>query len=102
MLFTNATVITVDPQRRIIADGAIRVDGERIGAIGKSSDLRTRYPAEEVVDVHGQRVIPGLIDTHVHLAQAMIRGCADHMELIGWLTKRVRLLQGNYTEADGA
>jgi cytosine/adenosine deaminase-related metal-dependent hydrolase len=41
-----------------------------------------------------------LINTHVHLAQAMIRGCADDLELLEWLGKRVWVLQGNYTEED--
>ena len=45
--------------------------------------------------------MPGLIDSHVHTAQAMIRGSADDLGLIDWLIKRVWVLQGNYTEDDG-
>ena len=45
--------------------------------------------------------MPGLIDTHVHLAQAMIRGCADDVSLITWLKDRVWVLQGNYNAEDG-
>lgn len=101
MLFTNATVITMNPQRDIINNGAIATQGNRIVAIDKTPVLRERYPLEEVVDVSGKVIIPGLIDTHVHLAQALIRGCADDMALIQWLCDRVWVLQGNYTHDDG-
>ena len=45
--------------------------------------------------------MPGLIDTHVHTAQAMLRGCADDLTLLDWLGKRVWVLQGSYTAEDG-
>lgn len=101
MLFEHGTIITVDKTRRIIGDGAMLVRGGRIAAVGKTYDLALAFPDEEREDLRGDIVLPGLVDTHVHLAQAMIRGCADDLELIDWLGKRVWVLQGNYDEADG-
>ncbi len=101
MLFTNATIITMNANRDIIMDGAIAIDGNRIVAVGKAKDVLAQYAEDEVVDVHGKLIIPGLIDTHVHVAQALIRGCADDMALIQWLCERVWVLQGNFTEDDG-
>ncbi len=101
MLFTNATIITMNPQRTILSDGAIAIQNDRILAVDKTAVLRVRYPDEEVVDVGGKVILPGLIDTHVHLAQALIRGCADDMALIQWLCDRVWVLQGNFTTDDG-
>lgn len=101
MLFTNATVITMNASRDIITDGAVAVNGNRIVAVGKSAELLAQFGGEEVVDVGGKLIIPGLIDTHVHVAQALIRGCADDMALIQWLCERVWVLQGNFTEDDG-
>jgi len=101
MIYEHGTLITVDPQRRIIADGAMAVEGNRFVAIDKTQALRERFPAEPRTDLRGKVVTPGLVNTHVHLAQAMIRGCADDMELLDWLGKRVWVLQGNYTEEDG-
>ena len=101
MLFTNATVITMNPTRDIITDGAVAVQGNRIVAVGKSDALQRQYHDDEMTDVRGKLIIPGLIDTHVHLAQALIRGCADDMALIQWLCDRVWVLQGNFTEDDG-
>ncbi len=101
MLFTNATIVTMNPARDIITDGAIAVEGNRIVAIGKTGDLQRQFTSGEEIDVQGKLIIPGLIDTHVHLAQALIRGCADDMALIQWLTDRVWVLQGNFTKDDG-
>lgn len=101
MLFTNATIMTMNPTRDIINDGAIAIQNNRIVAIDKTSVLQVRYPHEEVVDVKGKLILPGLIDTHVHVAQALIRGCADDMALIQWLCERVWVLQGNFTHDDG-
>ncbi len=101
MLFTNATIITMNPTRDIITDSAIAIRGNRIIAIGKSDTLLQQYHDDEVIDVKGKLILPGLIDTHVHLAQALIRGCADDMALIQWLCDRVWVLQGNFTQDDG-
>lgn len=101
MLFTNATIITMNPQRDIISNGAIAVQENRIVAIDKTPVLLEQYRDDEIIDVAGKLIIPGLIDTHVHLAQALIRGCADDMALIQWLCERVWVLQGNYTHDDG-
>jgi cytosine/adenosine deaminase-related metal-dependent hydrolase len=101
IIYEGATVITVDSQRRILADGALAVRGDRLAAVGKAAEVRAQFPDARRVNVAGKLVIPGLVDTHVHLAQALIRGCADDMDLIPWLTERVWVLQGNYTEADG-
>ncbi len=101
MFLYNTTIITMDQQRRIISDGALVVQGNRIAAVGKAAELRERYPDEDQVDLGGKLTIPGLIDTHVHLAQALIRGCADDMALIEWLCDRVWVLQGNFSEDDG-
>ncbi|MBU0492797.1 MAG: amidohydrolase [Chloroflexi bacterium] len=100
-IYDGATIITVDPQRRIIRDGALAVQGNRLAAVGKSAEVRAQFPTARRVDISGKLVFPGLVDTHVHLAQALIRGCADDMDLIPWLTERVWVLQGNYTAVDG-
>jgi cytosine/adenosine deaminase-related metal-dependent hydrolase len=101
MLFTNATIITMNPTRDIITGGAIAIKDNRIAAVGKTDALLRQYSGDQVIDVKGKLIIPGLIDTHVHLAQALIRGCADDMALIQWLCERVWVLQGNFTHDDG-
>ncbi|MCJ1315901.1 hypothetical protein MMC15_001221 [Xylographa vitiligo] len=100
MLYTHAIIITVNPVREIILDGALLVHGNLIAAIGKTQTLKSEYPKEEETDLTGRIIIPGLITTHVHTAQSLIRGAADDLELVSWLCERVWVLQGNYTEED--
>lgn len=101
MLFKNATVITMDPKRRIIREGAVAVRGSRIEAVGKSRELSRQFSADEAIDLRGGLLLPGLIDSHIHLAQAMIRGCGEGLPLIRWLTERVWPLEGSYEGEEG-
>ena len=99
VLISGGTIITMDGQRRIINDGAVLVQNGRIIQVGKTAAVRDR--AEVEIDARGMVVLPGLIDTHVHLAQALLRGCADDTALIDWLQKFVWPLQGNFNATDG-
>lgn len=101
MLYTHATIITVNLSRDIIEDGAIRVLDNLIASIGKTDALLKEFPDEEHYDLSGRIIIPGLISTHMHTAQTLLRGAADDLELVGWLCERIWVLQGNFTPADG-
>ncbi|RLG76058.1 MAG: amidohydrolase [Thermoprotei archaeon] len=96
-------IITVDKNRRVIRDGAIAVEGSRIVAVGKREKLDREYKeySDIVIDASRKIVMPGFIDLHVHMAQAMIRGMAQYVKLIPWLKDYVWPLQGNYTKEDG-
>ena len=101
MIFSNATIITMNKDREILTHSAIVIRDDKITDIGKTQEILDKYPEEKVYDCNGNILMPGLIDTHVHTAQAMIRGCADDLRLIDWLFKRVWVLQGNYSNEDG-
>ncbi|KAL0260233.1 hypothetical protein SLS55_003917 [Diplodia seriata] len=101
MLYAHATLITVNAAREIILDGAILVRGDTIADIDKSHVLISKYPGEERTDLTGRIVIPGLINTHMHTAQTLLRGAADDLELVSWLCERIWVLQGNFTADDG-
>lgn len=103
MLYTHATIITVNKDREIIEDGAIYVKegSSTIDDIGKTETLKEKYPEEPTTDFTGHIVMPGLISLHVHLAQSLLRSAADDLELISWLCDRVWPMQGHFTEEDG-
>ncbi len=103
LIFTHATILTMNSGRVIIDDGAILVTGDRIAAIGKSAELIATNPHEQQIDLNGHIVLPGLIDAHVHTAQCMLRGVSEGKRLADfsdWLFGRIFPLQGSYTEAD--
>ena len=74
MLYTHATLITVNATREILFDGAILVQGNLIADIGKTEKLLTKYPDEKITDLIGRIIIPGLVCTHMHCAQTLLRG----------------------------
>lgn len=102
LIIEGTTIITVDPQRRIIQDGAVVIEGQRIIAIGKTQEMKKKHHADTRISAKGKILLPGLIDCHIHLAQALIRGTADDVDLIPWLRDYVWVLQGNFTPKDGA
>lgn len=101
MLYTKATIITVNATRDIIQDGAILVRGNKIAAIGKTEELLQQHPNEDITELEGRIIIPGLINAHMHTAQTLLRGAADDLELVSWLCERIWPLQGNFTPEDG-
>jgi len=76
-------LVTMDAQRREIADGAVFVRDNVIEAVGTTAELPTT--ADEVIDAHDQIVIPGLVNTHHHMVQTLTRACVQDNELFGWL-----------------
>jgi cytosine/adenosine deaminase-related metal-dependent hydrolase len=100
ILIKNGYILTLNPRREIITDGTLYIENDTIVDVGKSEDLKD-HKAELVIDAKNKLVMPGLIDTHTHLAQALIRGCADDVSLVDWLKKYVWVLQGNFTKDDG-
>lgn len=95
-------IITMDPSRRIIRDGAVAIEDGVIVDVGKRVELDKKYKgyADVLIDAERDIILPGLINTHVHLAQALLRACADYLPLIPWLRDRVWPLQGNYTKQE--
>ncbi len=100
MLYTNATVITMDAHRRVLDHGALLVDDDRIAAVGPAAELETRYPHAPRRDLRRMVVMPGLVNTHVHLSQCLIRGIGDDLALKPWLLERIWPAVGSYTEED--
>ena len=86
LLIRNARLlVTMDAQRREIADGAVLVRDNMIEAVGPSADLPAN--ADEVIAAHDQIVLPGLINTHHHMYQTLTRvlPAVQDCALFGWL-----------------
>jgi len=88
-LVTGGTIVTMDAQNRVIADGAVVIDHDRIVAVGPAAEIAAKYDAAERVDVRGQVVLPGLINTHTHAPMVLFRGLADDLALMDWLQKYI-------------
>ncbi|MDH5208941.1 MAG: amidohydrolase, partial [Burkholderiaceae bacterium] len=73
LLIVHGTLITVDPARRVIEDGALAVAGERIVAVGSSAELIARYTARKTLNARRKAVLPGLIDCHGHAGHGLLK-----------------------------
>lgn len=87
-LIKNATIVTMNENRDVIK-GDILIDGNKIKEIGL-----VESDADKVIDASGKVVIPGLIQTHIHLCQSLFRGQADDLELLDWLKLKIWPLEG--------
>ncbi len=84
LVLRGGTVITMDPARRVVAADVVVREG-RIASVGKAPpDLRARS-----LDARGCVVVPGFVQAHVHLCQAIFRGMADDLPLMTWLRERI-------------
>jgi 5-methylthioadenosine/S-adenosylhomocysteine deaminase len=84
----------------IIRNATIIVENGRVIAVDKHSKLRHKYPRYEKIDATGKVVIPGLINTHQHMAMSLLRGYADDLPLQEWLEKWIWPLEKHMTGQD--
>ncbi len=75
-LFTHALVLTSDPGRPVIEDGAVVVDETMIAAVGSTSELRGTT-VDRIIDLDGDILMPGFVNTHTHLAGTITRGLVE-------------------------
>lgn len=95
-------IITMNSSRRIVRNGGIAIADGYVIDVGKQEalDKDYRHHADVLINAEKDIALPGLINTHVHLAQGLLRACADYLSLIDWLKNRVWPLQGNYTKQE--
>ncbi len=74
ILIEHATIVTVDPERRILRDGSVLVDGRDIVQVGRASEVVPPRRPDRVIDGRELIVLPGFVDTHVHLSEHLNRG----------------------------
>jgi 5-methylthioadenosine/S-adenosylhomocysteine deaminase len=80
-------VVTMDPARRVIENGAIAIRGERIIAVDTRAAIDRRYQPKQRLDRPESLIAPGLINTHAHAPMSLFRGIADDLHLQEWLEK---------------
>ncbi|HEV2835234.1 MAG TPA: 5'-deoxyadenosine deaminase, partial [Pyrinomonadaceae bacterium] len=93
ILVKNGTLVTMDSANNIIRGDLLMVHG-RITELGV-----TDQTADIVIDAGGCVVIPGFVQTHIHLCQTLFRGAADDLALIDWLKKRVWPMEAAHSAA---
>jgi 5-methylthioadenosine/S-adenosylhomocysteine deaminase len=94
LLIRNGLILTMN-DRFDILEGDVSVRDARIAAIGPGLE----GAHDRVIDARGGYVLPGFIQTHVHLCQTLFRGYADDLRLMDWLRTRVWPMEAAHTPA---
>jgi 5-methylthioadenosine/S-adenosylhomocysteine deaminase len=89
LVITNGIVVTMNPGREIVENGAVAINGTDIVAVGPVADVAARFRARDTLDARGQIVMPGLVNTHTHAPMVLYRGLADDLALSEWLEKYI-------------
>jgi 5-methylthioadenosine/S-adenosylhomocysteine deaminase len=92
-LIRDAVILTMDAQNTILKGDVLIVDNV-IAAIGENLDEQ----AEITIDAGGKVLLPGFVQTHIHLCQTLFRGRADDLALIDWLRQKIWPLEAAHDE----
>jgi 5-methylthioadenosine/S-adenosylhomocysteine deaminase len=93
-LVRNATILTMN-DRMDVVNGAVSVRDGRIVAVGaEPSGLH-----DTTIDATGHLLLPGFVQTHIHLCQTLFRGYADDLRLMDWVRTRIWPMEAAHTPA---
>ena len=96
IVIENGYVLTMDPDKGDIARGVVVIENGRIIEVGES----TGHTAAKIIDAGGCVVMPGLVNTHGHLAMTLLRGYADDLPLHTWLEDHIWPAESRITGDD--
>src|SRR5690242_15903318 len=94
LLIRSGLILTMNDRFDIVEGDVSIVDG-RIAAV--APQITERH--DRVVDARGGYVLPGFVQTHIHLCQTLFRGYADDLRLLDWLKTRVWPMEAAHTPA---
>jgi cytosine/adenosine deaminase-related metal-dependent hydrolase len=94
ILIKQAEIVTMNAANEIFR-GDILIDNDRIEAI--ALELHPKE-VDKVIDARNKTILPGFVQTHIHLCQTVFRGRADDLELLDWLKKRIWPLEAAHDE----
>jgi 5-methylthioadenosine/S-adenosylhomocysteine deaminase len=92
LLIRGGTIVTMNDRFDIVA-GDVSIREGRIAAIAPAIDGQH----DRIVEARGGYVLPGFIQTHIHLCQTLFRGYADDLPLMEWLRTRVWPMEAAHT-----
>lgn len=89
LLLLARFVLTQDAERTVHADGAVAVRHGRVLAAGPAKTLQNRFAPAQTLHLGESCILPGLINAHTHASMTLLRGLADDLPLMTWLTEHI-------------
>jgi len=93
-------VISMDADGSVYANAAVVVDKGVIVAIGPAEEIFSSYAPASVLEGDNRIVMPGLINGHSHAAMTLLRGMAEDMALLEWLTRYIFPAEIEFVDAE--
>lgn len=93
ILIQGGTLLTIDPGDRIVRADLL-IESGRVSQIGGHI---AEEQAAVIIDAAGCVVLPGFVQTHIHLCQTLFRGAADDLSLLDWLKQRIWPMEAAHT-----
>lgn len=87
VLIRGGTILTMNPSRRVIHDGAITISGDGISGVYSSDEIPQGLQAGKVIQADRKVILPGLINAHSHLPMTLFRGFVEDLILQQWLER---------------
>ncbi len=91
LIIRGGTIVTVNDDWHVLGGDVACRDGELVQVGGDYTPVGSDY---QIIDAEGCIVMPGLVQSHVHMCQTLARGRADDMSLLDWLAKVVWPYEG--------
>ncbi len=93
-------IVTMDASGAVYKDAAVAVNQGLIIAIGPASEILSAYQSKTLLEGDNRVVMPGLVNGHTHAAMTLLRGMAEDMSLLDWLTKYIFPAEVEFVDAE--
>jgi len=93
LVIQNGTILTMDPENRVIENGVLCVSGDTLSYVGDQTP--ESHDALKMIDAKGGLILPGLINGHTHAAMSLFKGLADDLPLMEWLNHYIFPVEKN-------
>lgn len=89
LLIRPEWIIPIEPAGVTLVGHSLAVNAGRIVALLPDDDASHRFNPQQTLDLPGQVLLPGLVNLHTHAAMSLLRGYADDLALMRWLSERI-------------
>ena len=99
-LFKNALLVTMNPAREVFT-GDLLVENDRIAALqpaARQNSSPVAPPSDRVIDAAQCALLPGVVQTHIHLCQTLFRNGAEDLQLLDWLQQKIWPFEAAHSE----
>ncbi|MDP2827592.1 MAG: TRZ/ATZ family hydrolase [Sulfuricellaceae bacterium] len=82
-------IVPVEPAHQVLEHHSIVIAGDHIAAILPTPEAHQRFTTEKTISLNNHVLIPGLINLHTHSPMSLMRGLADDLPLMEWLSQHI-------------